>query len=88
MKIDGKITPFITIKYSFRLLRSVLGPQIIPKSVTLSYHGSCLNDISLPLFDSVVVGKDAAKPIIRNPIDRINVTAGELLRFKVPEVSF
>ena len=24
-------------------------------------------------------------PVIRNPIDRLNVTAGELLRFKVPQ---
>ena len=31
-------------------------------------------------------GKDS-QPRIRNPIDRINVTAGELLRYKVPEVS-
>jgi len=69
-----------------RLLKSVLGSKIIPKNVALSYHGSCLNDASLSPFDPGVVGKDAAKPVIRNPIDRINVTAGELLRYKVPEV--
>ena len=69
-----------------RLLKATLGAQIVPKSVTLSYHGTCLNDASLSPFDPGLVGKDAAKPIIRNPIDRINVTAGELLRFKVPEV--
>ena len=60
--------------------------QIIPKSVTLTYHGTCLHDTSLSPFDPAVVGKDAAVPVVRNPIDRINVTAGELLRFKVPEV--
>jgi hypothetical protein len=59
---------------------------MIPKSVTLTYHGTCLHDTSLSPFDPTVVGKDAAVPVIRNPIDRINVTAGELLRFKVPEV--
>jgi hypothetical protein len=55
--------------------------------VTLTYHGTCLHDTSLSPFDPAVVGKDAAVPVIRNPIDRINVTAGELLRFKVPEVT-
>jgi len=54
--------------------------------VTLSYHGSCLNDASLSPPDPEIITKDAFKPIIRNPIDRINVTAGELLRLKVPEV--
>ena len=31
-------------------------------------------------------GKEDSVPVIRNPIDRINITAGELLRYKVPEV--
>ena len=31
-------------------------------------------------------GKEDSVPVIRNPIDRLEVTAGELLRFHVPEV--
>ena len=59
------------------------------KNVTMTYHGTCLynnepNVRVTPDFPSN--NNEDTVPRMRNPIDRINVTAGELLRFKVPEV--
>ena len=48
-------------------LKTLLGTDILVKSVSMSFLGTCLREI-------------------RNPIDAINITAGELLRYKVPEV--
>ena len=69
-------------------LKALLGDDIFVKSVSMNYLGTCLMDDSLTEKgnNNLANGKDS-QPRIRNPIDRINVTAGELLRYKVPEVS-
>ena len=70
-------------------LNSLLdGKGVYVKNVTMSYHGTCLYDNEpnvRPDPDSYPNNEDTV-PKIRNPIDRINITAGELLRYKVPEV--
>ena len=69
-----------------RQLRALLGDKVYAKEVRLTYLGTCLyNEPSNPLNPSLP-GTDDSVPIMRNPIDRINITAGELLRYKVPEV--
>ena len=70
-------------------LSSLLEGKAYVKNVTMTYHGTCLYDNEpnvrvTPDFPSN--NNEDTVPKMRNPIDRINVTAGELLRFKVPEV--
>lgn len=69
-------------------LKELLGKEILVKSVSMSYLGTCLRDDSIAKNSNInnVGGQEDSVPQIRNPIDRINITAGELLRFKVPEV--
>lgn len=69
-------------------LKALLGDEIFIKSVSMSYLGTCLRDENVPKNNVVDNDKEDSVPQIRNPIDRINITAGELLRFKVPEVIF
>lgn len=69
-----------------RMLTSILGDKVLVSSVSMSYHGTCLYDNSGVSGGSPDFGSDDSVPVMRNPIDRINVTAGELLRFKVPKV--
>ncbi len=69
-------------------LKELLGDSIYTKSVSMSYQGTCLEDETNDRSQPIPNGKDDSVPVIRNPIDRINVTAGELLRYRVPEVSF
>ena len=76
-----------------RRLRNVLGDAVFVKSVSLEYLGSCLRDGGETRTDptgeedgpAVGSNNNNRVPVIRNPLDRINVTAGELLRFRVPE---
>ena len=70
-------------------LNSLLGGKAYIKNVTISYHGTCLydNEPNIRLDPDVSSNNNEdTVPKMRNPIDRINVTAGELLRYKVPEV--
>ena len=86
MLIDGntKQNMGMTAKPSKRL-KMLLGDKIFVKSVKMSFLGTCLvNEPNSPINSNV--GSDNSVPIMRNPIDRLNITAGELLRFKVPEV--
>ena len=71
-------------------LSSLLEGKAYVKNVTMTYHGTCLYDNEpnvrvTPDFPSN--NNEDTVPKMRNPIDRINVTAGELLKFKVPEVN-
>ena len=71
-------------------LSSLLEGKAYVKNVTMTYHGTCLYDNEpnvrvTPDYPSN--NNDDTVPKMRNPIDRINVTAGELLKFKVPEVN-
>ncbi len=86
--VDGEDTAYKS-KYgsASQELKDLLGDSIYTKSVYMTYQGTCLNDETIDRSKNVPNGKDDSIPVIRNPIDRINVTAGELLRFKVPEVS-
>lgn len=69
-------------------LKDLLGNEILVKSVSMSYLGTCLRDDTIAKNSNINnSGQEDSVPQIRNPIDRINITAGELLRFKVPEVS-
>ena len=70
-------------------LKALLGDEIQIKSVSMSYLGTCLHDDSLARNrdEDQGLGSEDSVPVIRNPIDTINITAGELLRYKVPEVS-
>ena len=63
-------------------LSNALGDAVIIKAVRLNYYGSCLEEE----YPVQVPGSDNNMPIIRNPIDVINITAGEFLQFKVPRV--
>ena len=68
-------------------LKSLLGSDILVKSVSMSFLGTCLRDDTIPKSTDIDIdGTEDSVPVIRNPIDRINITAGELLRYKVPEV--
>ena len=67
-------------------LKALLGDEIYVKSVSMTYLGTCLRDQTIIRNTEVSDGKEDSVPVIRNPIDRINITAGELLRYKVPEV--
>ena len=61
------------------------------KNVELKYYGACLEDLAtVDAQDNLFVNpgqRENNVPVMRNPIDRINVTAGEMLRYKVPKVS-
>lgn len=62
----------------------------------LTFYGPCLVEKIAPAMTNQSTDSgsyymknnnlDNEVPVIRNPIDRINVTAGELLRFQVPKV--
>lgn len=76
-------------------LKDLLGNEMYVKSVAMNYLGTCLMDHdAMPknaendedAENIISSGKEDSVPVIRNPIDRINITAGELLRYKVPEV--
>ena len=72
-------------------LKALLGDEIYVKSVAMKYLGTCLLDeTGYRNQDNTGAGSNPGQedsvPVIRNPIDTINVTAGELLRYKVPEV--
>ena len=68
-------------------LKALLGDEIYIKSVAMKYLGTCLMDETIYKNQDVSnAGQEDSVPVIRNPIDTINVTAGELLRYKVPEV--
>ena len=80
-------------------LKVLLGDEIQVKSVSMSYLGTCLRDDNAGRDrddnrgrggsgGGSVGGSEDSVPVIRNPIDTINITAGELLRYKVPEVSY
>jgi len=67
-------------------LKTLLGSDILVKSVSMSFLGTCLRDETIPRNTDIDIdGTEDSVPVIRNPIDRINITAGELLRYKVPE---
>merc|ERR1719270_578519 len=67
-------------------LKTLLGSDILVKSVSMSFLGTCLRDETIPKSTDIDIdGTEDSVPVIRNPIDRINITAGELLRYKVPE---
>lgn len=65
-------------------LKKVLGKNVYLKEVTLKFFGTCLDSVSRN--DIIDGGMDNSVPYIRNPIDLIKITAGELLRYTVPEV--
>ncbi len=69
-------------------LRRALGSNVLIKGVHRRYFGSCADeDVEEETFDGRRVETSSGgnkAPVIRNPIDRIEVTAGELLRFAVP----
>ena len=66
-------------------LKMLLGKKLSAKSVTVELLGTCLEgEPNSPLNPDI--SSDDSVPVMRNPIDRINVTAGELLRYKVPPV--
>ena len=72
-------------------LKALLGDEIYVKSVAMKYLGTCLMDDNIYKNQDNSGSNSGAEdsvPVIRNPIDTINVTAGELLRYKVPEVRF
>ena len=56
----------------------------------MTYHGTCLynNEPDIRPDPDLSSNNEDTVPKMRNPIDRINVTAGELLRYKVPEVRY
>jgi hypothetical protein len=66
-------------------LKNLLGDDFYSKSVSMKYLGACLLDDTIDKVPNVPEGKEDSVPVIRNPIDRINITAGELLRYQVPE---
>lgn len=66
-------------------LKETIGSTVFLKSITLSFSGSCLDEARRERIGSGNLNLNNNQPVIRNPIDRINVTAGELLRFRVPE---
>ncbi|XP_059090569.1 uncharacterized protein LOC131886297 [Tigriopus californicus] len=62
----------------------------------MTFYGPCLVEKAIPAkanhstnmgsyYMNSINNQDNEVPVIRNPIDRINVTAGELLRFQVPK---
>ncbi|XP_040578812.1 uncharacterized protein Dg [Lepeophtheirus salmonis] len=61
--------------------RAFMKKLIQISSITFEFEGLCYEET---VSTSVRVD-DNSQPSIRNPINRLNVTAGELLRFKVPE---
>ena len=69
-------------------LNSLLEGKAYVKNVTMTYHGTCLydNEPNVRPNPDISSNNEDTVPKMRNPIDRINVTAGELLRYKVPEV--
>ena len=72
-------------------LNSLLeGKNVYLKNVTMTYHGTCLynNEPDIRPNPDLSSNNEDTVPKMRNPIDRINVTAGELLRYKVPEVRY
>lgn len=83
-----------------RRLKKLMGKDVHIRSVDLKFFGACLEQIipdgghgqssnkkeSSPAAPPPPSPRDNSVPIIRNDIDLINVTAGELLRYKVPEV--
>ena len=81
-------------------LKMVMGKKMFAKGVRVQLLGTCLNTPPTrgrgqPMGGASgggrrrpvgSIGSDDSQPVMRNPIDRINVTAGELLRYKVPKV--
>ena len=65
-------------------LRNFFGEEVMLQSVKLRYFGACLDEM-YP--EKEVLGSDNNVPVVRNPIDVINITAGEYLQFKVPKVN-
>ena len=66
-------------------LRAFFGEEVVLQSVKLQYFGACLENMYPE--KELMSGSDNNVPVIRNPIDVINVTAGEYLQFKVPKVN-
>ena len=87
--IEGENTAYkTTYGTASSALKDVLGEEFFVKSVSMSYLGTCLMDDNLTKGKpNLSNGKEDSVPVIRNPIDRLEVTAGELLRYRVPEVS-
>ena len=65
--------------------KKTVGKTVFLKSARLRFSGNCLDEARRA--NPSMGNSDNNVPVIRNAIDRINVTAGELLRFKVPDVS-
>ncbi len=59
-------------------LRRALGPEMSPTSARVHLLGACVQERQIPPAGLNTV------PVVRNPLDRLNVTAGEVLRFRVP----
>ena len=87
--IEGENTAYkTTYGTASSALKDVLGEEFFVKSVSMNYLGTCLMDDNLTKGKpNLSNGKEDSVPVIRNPIDRLEVTAGELLRYRVPEVS-
>lgn len=60
----------------------LLGPELVIKRVARQGLGVCEPQPQPP-----VTPPFNFSPILRNPVDHINATVGELLVFKVPDVS-
>ena len=77
-----------------QLFRSAFRGQFRVKDVSLEYRGLCSVRHTVPAVTQPPlvpgghsnVGYDNSMPQIRNPVDRLNVTAGELLQFQVSVV--
>lgn len=60
----------------------LLGPELVLKKVAQQGLGVCEPQPKPPMTPPTNFS-----PILRNPVDHINATVGELLVFKVPDVS-
>ena len=59
-------------------------PEAVIQSIHVNFFGTCtLNEFDTRISDE----NENNVPIVRNPIDVINVTAGEYLEFAVPKVN-
>lgn len=76
-------------RLSVDTLNNALKPDIVVRSVSGKTIGSCSkpDTVKPPMLAKPTPATKNYPPVPRNPVDRVNATANQLLVFKVPSVS-
>lgn len=66
-----------------RSLKKTMKIDFTVEEASVSYKGVCQ-----PPSSTTPITREGSPPILRNPIEQINATVGEILRFRVPDDTF